>query len=295
MAVLNILMTFFIILLIVFIHELGHYLAARKAGVRVLEFAIGFGPIAYKWKSKKGHWISIRFIPLGGFVRVSSKRIMDMMQASIDEQENPEKQEKMRDKFWFKNADNVPGIQYEDSTFKSKIVFLTAGIILNLLTAFIIFIILGYMKYAGVAELERYTFIHKYSNGFVQFFGSMLDVLRTSVFVFEAIGKSFGKLFTLHSEGGSIVQLLKNNSHLHTDSKNWAIYMLYLFGAISANMFVFNLIPIPPLDGWRILEAIIVKTKKRPISEKVEVGVLLAGVIFMFTWLIVNIVVDIIH
>ena len=38
---------------LIFIHELGHYVAARLSHVRVLEFAIGMGPKLLKWRSKK--------------------------------------------------------------------------------------------------------------------------------------------------------------------------------------------------------------------------------------------------
>ncbi|MCL2587192.1 MAG: site-2 protease family protein [Firmicutes bacterium] len=57
-----------ILMLMITIHELGHYLAAKWTGVKVVEFAIGFGPPIFKRQSKKtGEIFSIRWIPLGGF------------------------------------------------------------------------------------------------------------------------------------------------------------------------------------------------------------------------------------
>ena len=46
---------YFILILggIVFFHELGHFLFAKKAGVYIYEFSIGMGPQLFKWKSKK--------------------------------------------------------------------------------------------------------------------------------------------------------------------------------------------------------------------------------------------------
>jgi len=53
--------------LAVLVHELGHFMAARKFGVRCHEFAIGMGPIL--WKKRKGETLyTIRAIPIGGFV-----------------------------------------------------------------------------------------------------------------------------------------------------------------------------------------------------------------------------------
>ncbi|NLN06053.1 MAG: RIP metalloprotease RseP [Firmicutes bacterium] len=55
--------------LLVFFHELGHYAAAKKAGIGVLEFAIGFGPRLFSWE-RGGTSYSLRVFPLGGFVRL---------------------------------------------------------------------------------------------------------------------------------------------------------------------------------------------------------------------------------
>ncbi len=52
---------------VVFIHELGHFLAARWAGVRVNTFSIGFGPALIKWHDKHGTLWKISVLPLGGY------------------------------------------------------------------------------------------------------------------------------------------------------------------------------------------------------------------------------------
>lgn len=53
--------------LIIFVHELGHFLAAKAFGVWVRRFAIGFGPALVKWKRGETEY-SLRALPLGGFV-----------------------------------------------------------------------------------------------------------------------------------------------------------------------------------------------------------------------------------
>jgi regulator of sigma E protease len=53
--------------LIIFVHELGHFLAAKGFGVWVRKFAIGFGPVIVKWQRGETEY-SLRWIPLGGFV-----------------------------------------------------------------------------------------------------------------------------------------------------------------------------------------------------------------------------------
>ena len=59
--------------LIVFIHELGHFIAAKKSGVHVYEFAIGMGPKIFSFKRKNDPTIySLRLLPLGGFNAIAS-------------------------------------------------------------------------------------------------------------------------------------------------------------------------------------------------------------------------------
>ena len=56
---------------LIFIHELGHYIAARICGVGVIEFAIGMGPKIFSHVSKKtGIRYSVRLLPFGGFVNM---------------------------------------------------------------------------------------------------------------------------------------------------------------------------------------------------------------------------------
>lgn len=68
----NFIITLIILILvlsiIVFIHELGHFLAAKKQGVYVSEFALGMGPKIFSFKRKNDETIySLRLFPLGGF------------------------------------------------------------------------------------------------------------------------------------------------------------------------------------------------------------------------------------
>jgi regulator of sigma E protease len=54
-------------------HELGHFWAARRAGIKVEEFGLGFPPKLYSWKDKEGTEWSLNLIPLGGFVRMQGE------------------------------------------------------------------------------------------------------------------------------------------------------------------------------------------------------------------------------
>lgn len=75
----NILLAFVLVLgPLIFVHELGHFLAAKAVGVKVHEFAIGFGPGVLRWRRGETRYV-LRLLPLGGFVKL----------AGMDEPEDP--------------------------------------------------------------------------------------------------------------------------------------------------------------------------------------------------------------
>lgn len=81
MGFLYILLAIFIFGILIFIHELGHFLMARRCGVTVLEFAIGMGPrILSKKSEKSGTVYSVRLLPIGGFVSMLGEDGMEVAQ-----------------------------------------------------------------------------------------------------------------------------------------------------------------------------------------------------------------------
>ena len=62
-----ILLAVLVLLVMITVHELGHYIAGKIFGFGIQEFAIGFGPKIYKKEKKNGEIFSVRLFPLGGF------------------------------------------------------------------------------------------------------------------------------------------------------------------------------------------------------------------------------------
>src|SRR5258708_18018412 len=66
----NYVLPFLIVLtVLVFVHELGHYWVARRAGVRIDVFSIGFGPELFGWYDRAGTRWKLSAIPLGGYLK----------------------------------------------------------------------------------------------------------------------------------------------------------------------------------------------------------------------------------
>lgn len=123
---------YFILILggIVFFHELGHFLFAKKAGVYIYEFSIGMGPQLFKWKSKKDETMySIRLLPIGGFVQMAGEE--------IDPDENIPKEKRMQSKTWLQ-----------------RFSIMIAGIFFNFILAIVLLFVVGLIN--GTPQKETY-------------------------------------------------------------------------------------------------------------------------------------------
>ena len=122
--------------ILILTHELGHYLAARWAGITVLEFSIGMGPTLYAWESG-GTRYSLRLLPIGGFVKM--------------EGEDPDPQQESSVPTWYEPQTDAmaPADKPERSTKRfnevpigRRAIVLAAGAIMNLLCALIAMVVL---------------------------------------------------------------------------------------------------------------------------------------------------------
>jgi regulator of sigma E protease len=64
--------------ILVAIHEFGHFWVARRCGVQVLRFSIGFGTSLFSWRDRHGTEYSLAAIPLGGYVKMLDEREGDV-------------------------------------------------------------------------------------------------------------------------------------------------------------------------------------------------------------------------
>ena len=64
----------FAIFILVLVHEFGHFWVARRCGIKILKFSIGFGKALYTWLGKDGTEYILAAIPLGGYVKMLDTR-----------------------------------------------------------------------------------------------------------------------------------------------------------------------------------------------------------------------------
>lgn len=116
-----------ILVLLVVVHELGHALVARRNGVIVEEFGIGFPPKAWARKLKNGILFSINWLPIGGFVKLQGEH----------------------------DAASNKG-DYGAATFWQKTKILFAGVIINWLVAVLL---LSVLAYSGLPKILSNQFV----------------------------------------------------------------------------------------------------------------------------------------
>ncbi|NTV53523.1 MAG: site-2 protease family protein, partial [Candidatus Firestonebacteria bacterium] len=105
--------------LLVFVHELGHFLVAKAAGIRVLKFSLGFGTKLVGFKRGETEYL-ISWLPLGGYVKMAGEQYDDAQPVAVG------------DYFW--------------RPWYVRLLVLVAGPLMNLLTAAAV---LGTLYWAG--------------------------------------------------------------------------------------------------------------------------------------------------
>ena len=313
---------------LIFIHELGHYLCARACGVGIHEFAIGMGPKIFGRTSKKtGILYTVRALPIGGYVSM------------VGEDEESDREDAFGNRSVWK-----------------RILIVIAGPVMNLLLGFVAMCVMvtasgelygteivypdnGHVQVSDAAGLDNGDVIVKVGRVGVHTRNDLVyEILRqgyepvdvtvvrngNKVLVEDVIfpnieesGVVFGGVDFYGNEEGftfgnvvkhtffrsistvkmivdSFVDLLSGRYGMESMSGPVGITQtigesasqgfssfLYIFVVITVNLGVFNLFPIPALDGGRWLFLLIEAVIRRPVNKNVEGIIHFVGLILM--------------
>lgn len=106
----------------IFVHELGHFLAARWRGLKIERFSIGFGPKIFGWTGKDGVDYRVAWIPLGGYVALPQMGDPEAIEGATES-----------------DAEKLPEISYAD-----KMIVAVMGAVFNVIFAFALATILWF-------------------------------------------------------------------------------------------------------------------------------------------------------
>lgn len=308
--------------IVVFIHEFGHFIFAKRAGIYVYEFSLGMGPRLFKFKRKNDETeYSIRLLPIGGYVQMAGE--------SVEEDKNIPIEKNMQSKTWLQ-----------------KFLVVVAGITFNFILAIVIFFAIGLINGSPINKPVVSTIVDGepafkagLSSGDKIIGINGINIKNSDRLLLE-MQVNYGKKITLkvnNNEGvveeisitpdkltdeegnisykygfnlenkvekgflpalkyaftkfiGLLGQMLLIIWYLITGKLSISnlsgpigifnvvqssvaegfINFVYLVGYISLNLGFMNLLPIPALDGGRLLFLIIEKIIGRPLNPKVE-------------------------
>lgn len=214
-------LTLLILTLTIVIHEYGHYRTMRRNGVKVLVFAVGFGPSLWETKLKSGTVFAIKMIPLGGYVMPTTEKGQGM----VDEQS-----------MW---------VQFK---------IYMAGMFMNSIAAFLV--ALGVMYYLG-GVFERIAPFVEWAPVWARIpvaacmasFGLWLITPAFLVYLIftqgtQIMNSLMGPIGIINM-GNSVVEQSKTITDL-------ILNQVMFFYMINVAIAGFNLIPILPLDGGHV-------------------------------------------
>lgn len=148
-----------ILLVMVTVHEFGHYVAGKILNFKINEFSVGFGPAIFKKRSKKtGELFALRVVPLGGYCAFDgedeiettdnkkeksqeTEEVFEDMTATVERVETVERAEEVKPR---EQADEYPepkGVRFNDQAPWKRIIVLVAGATMNYLLALLLIIL----------------------------------------------------------------------------------------------------------------------------------------------------------
>lgn len=305
--------------ILIFVHELGHFMAAKACGVKVNEFSLGMGPALFK-KQKGETLYSLRIFPIGGFCAMEGE----------DEDSDDEKA-----------FNRKPAWQ--------RAIILAAGALMNLLTAVILMIIIAFWSGQATTVIDQviedspaYRAGIEAGDEIVSIDGKRIDkwddilaaigeggketvevtVLRdgrekilTSALEYDAEAGRYkvGIMPVIEHDiiasagagikntGGMTVMMYDIIKKLFTGevsakelsgpvgivyavsdtAKAGIIYVVYLTALLSLNLAIMNMLPFPALDGGRLLFLLIRKITGKRVTDEMEGRIHFIGIVLL--------------
>lgn len=338
MIVFYIIIAIFVFGFMIFVHELGHFLFAKKFNVAINEFSIGMGPKIFSKKGKDGVDYSLRALPIGGYVA---------MEGEDEESNNP--------------------LAFNKKPAWQRFIIVIAGAMMNIIISVLIFAIItactprfgttviykfddnalsddsglriddeiikidgakvhtsGELSYEIMRRgyepvsvtvirdgekitIDNVVFPNTTSDGVLfgspdfYVFGedrSLGSVIKNTFYTSKStIKMTWDSLYDLFSGRYGIEQLsgpVGITGAITDAAKTSAETLFYLVAVIGINLGIFNLLPIPALDGGTLLLTLIEMITMKKIPQNIETGIRTVGFMLLMLLAVVILFKDVI-
>ena len=220
---------------LIFIHELGHLLAARAVGIRVARFSIGIGPVLWSFR-RGGVEYAFSAIPFGGYV------LPEVADA---------------DAFM-----NIP--------VRRRLAFLIGGPLANVLFA-----------------VPAFALLNSLSSGFT-WFGALVAPWGQTVDVLGRIVASLPRVFAEPGNLSGVVGIVAEGGAMADAGLAGFVTFAII---LSLNLAVLNLLPLPVLDGGKIVLSLL--EKLHPAARRLHLPLNVAGAVLLVGLMVYTTVADI--
>ncbi len=324
MRITGIIVAIILFLLLVVSHEFGHYITARLFKVRVNEFSVGMGPLIFE-KTKGETQYSLRAVPIGGYCKLEGE-----------------------------DGDSNDPRAFTNAAWWKKIIILAAGAAVNIVSAFIILVIIcsiwgslipvlsavtpgGPADKAGINAGDKVVSIE---GVYYDSWGEIVNAISSSTpetisvgvirdseeLVFsvkpvlseevgrricgftstvshspaKAVPNAFGicasyfnsfrdflaRLVTGHAESNEVVGVVGIVSAVSEGAQYGVSNVVALMAIISLNLGIVNLLPLPALDGGRIVAVIVRLITRGRFTDEMESYINGAGMIMLMALMV---------
>ena len=133
--------------LVIFVHELGHFVAAKLTGVYAPRFSIGFGPALFRKRRGETEYV-IAALPLGGYVRMASRHDAEaaVLEGGSEESSTLQPDEPGYDPNAMKpfGPKDIPEHRwFESKSLAQRLFIMIAGVVMNVVLALVVFVVLN--------------------------------------------------------------------------------------------------------------------------------------------------------
>ena len=216
--------------LMIFVHELGHFLVARSFKMPVTEFAMGFGP-QLLCREKNGTVYSLRAFPIGGFCALEGEE---------EESDDP--------------------LAFSNQKVWKKVLVLVAGATMNFILGFLLtWLILGIDYHESLGFFRILVGSFKTCLNFVSLVIESLGQLIHGEISISELSGVVGVVDAINDVGQSSASVIDGVENV-----------IFLVAFISVNLGVMNLLPLPALDGGHIFTLLITAAIESVTGKKVN-------------------------